>query len=87
MAEDLVDVWQKFNLTEDEENEIDLDVILNDDMAPQVGLALVGKLFTNSSFNIEAMKSVLRASWKPLKGMVVREIDKNLCLSIFLPFR
>lgn len=44
----------------------------------QVGLALVGKLFTNSVFNIEAMKSVLRSSWKPLKGMVVREIDKNL---------
>ncbi|KAL2899870.1 SkfA peptide export ATP-binding protein SkfE [Bienertia sinuspersici] len=55
-----------------------LDAIPDEDMAPQVGLALVGKLFTNISFNIEAMKSILRASWKPIKGMAVREIDKNL---------
>ncbi|KAL2897066.1 DNA-directed RNA polymerase II subunit RPB2 [Bienertia sinuspersici] len=33
-----------------------------------MGLALVGKLLTNSSFNIDAMKSVLKDPWKPLKG-------------------
>ncbi|KAL2924172.1 hypothetical protein RDABS01_028795 [Bienertia sinuspersici] len=62
MAVDLVDVWKKFNLTEDEEIEIDLDEIPMTRWRPKW----------------EAMKSVLRASWKPLKGMAVREIDKNL---------
>ncbi|KAL2930824.1 Guanine nucleotide-binding protein subunit beta, partial [Bienertia sinuspersici] len=77
MADDLVEGWKKFSLTEDEDEEIDLDDIPDDEMAPQIGLALIGKLFTITSFNIEAMKNVLRASWKPIKGMVVREIDRN----------
>ncbi|KAL2907049.1 Gag polyprotein [Bienertia sinuspersici] len=78
MAEELVEGWKKFKLTEEEDEEIDLDVLPDDEMQTQIELALVGKLFTNSSFNIEAMKNVLRASWKPIKGMTVREIDKNL---------
>ncbi|KAL2925745.1 Copper homeostasis protein cutC-like protein, partial [Bienertia sinuspersici] len=83
MADELIEGWKKFNLTEDEENEIDMDEVPDDDMAPQVELALVGKLFTNSSFNIEAMKSVLRSSWKPIKGLAVREIDHNLFIFQF----
>ncbi|KAL2943510.1 hypothetical protein RDABS01_031858 [Bienertia sinuspersici] len=78
MADELVEGWKKFRLTEDKEDKINLDGVPDDEMAPQVELALVGKLFTNSSFNIEAMKNVLRSSWKPVKGLAVREVDHNL---------
>ncbi|KAL2944391.1 Synaptojanin-2 [Bienertia sinuspersici] len=69
---------EKFRLTEEEEDEIDLDDIPGEELECQGNLALVGKLFTQNASNVEAMKSVLRASWKPTKGMAVREIDKNL---------
>ncbi|KAL2901302.1 Transcription elongation factor GreA, partial [Bienertia sinuspersici] len=59
----------------EEEDEIH---IPDEELECQVNLDLVRKLFTQNAFNIEAMKLVLRASSKPTKGMVVREIDKNL---------
>ncbi|KAL2925586.1 Echinoderm microtubule-associated protein-like 5 [Bienertia sinuspersici] len=78
MEKELVEGWKKFNLAEEEDGEIDLDDIPDDEMENQVSLALVGKLITKTSFNIEAMKNVLSASWKPLKGLAVREMDRNL---------
>ncbi|KAL2900215.1 hypothetical protein RDABS01_025297 [Bienertia sinuspersici] len=69
---------EKIQITEEEDEEIDLDVLPDDEMQTQIELALVGKLFTNSSFNIEAMKNVLRASWKPIKGMAA--FDNHLLL-------
>ncbi|KAL2899896.1 Trehalose phosphorylase [Bienertia sinuspersici] len=56
MFDELIADWNKFQLTEEEHDEIDLDVVPDDEMAPQINLALAGKLFTRSSFNFEAIK-------------------------------
>ncbi|KAL2893167.1 Polypeptide N-acetylgalactosaminyltransferase 9 [Bienertia sinuspersici] len=72
----------KFKLT-DEEDVLDMDEIPSDDMQVQIELCLVGKLFTNSAFNAEAMKTVLRAAWKPQKNMLIRELGKNLFIFQF----
>ncbi|KAJ8422639.1 hypothetical protein Cgig2_000445 [Carnegiea gigantea] len=39
---------------------------------------LVGKLLTESYFNPEATKAVLQNIWKPARGVIIRELDKNL---------
>ncbi|KAJ8420788.1 hypothetical protein Cgig2_011606 [Carnegiea gigantea] len=38
----------------------------------------MGKLFTKTFYNVGAMKSLLRNTWKPTKGIITREVDKNL---------
>ncbi|KAL2905283.1 hypothetical protein RDABS01_003993 [Bienertia sinuspersici] len=67
MSNDLIEGWRKLRLIEEEEDAIDLDEIPDEELECQVSLALVGKLFTQNSFNIEALKFVLRTSWKPTK--------------------
>ncbi|KAL2944371.1 Lipoxygenase 2 chloroplastic [Bienertia sinuspersici] len=57
MADELIEGWKNFRLTEEEQDEIDLDDIPDEELECQENLALVGKLFTQNAFNIEAMKS------------------------------
>ena len=47
-------------------------------MDSQIALCLVGKLPTTNNFNLEAMKNVLKSTWKPHKGVVIQDIDDNL---------
>ncbi|KAL2893934.1 28S ribosomal protein S24 mitochondrial [Bienertia sinuspersici] len=62
MVDDLIEGWKEFNLTEVEDDEIKLDEFLDEELETQVGLVFLGKLFTQNSFNIEAMMSALKAS-------------------------
>jgi len=78
MVGDLQDVWKRLTLTEEEET-----VVISEDDDPseradQVALCLLGKLYTGNTFNIGAMKTVLKNVWKPSKGVIIKELDWNL---------
>ena len=74
----LEEVWQNLTLTEEEEKVLIVDDdedIANDE---QIALCLLGRLYTDLSFNACAMKTVLRNVWRPTKGIVIRDLDTNL---------
>ena len=48
------------------------------DRIEQMTLCLLVKLHTGNTFNIRAMKLVLRNVWKPPKGVIIKELDWNL---------
>ncbi|KAJ8423471.1 hypothetical protein Cgig2_013514 [Carnegiea gigantea] len=78
MSTSLEEEWQKLRLTEDEEQVVLVDDEEDSEKNEQIALCLLGKLFTDASFNIRAIKSVFRNLWKPAKGVVIRDLDSNL---------
>ena len=65
-------------LTDKEETAVICEDDTPSDHAEQVALCLLGKLQIANTFNIGAMKSVLKIFWKPTKGVIIKELDWNL---------
>jgi len=78
MASELQDAWQRLSLTEEEETVVICEDDTPSERAEQVALCLLGKLHTVNTFNIGAMKTVLKTVWKPTKGVIIKELDWNL---------
>ena len=56
---------------------------LHDDMSSnhldfQIALCLVGKLLTKATFNAEALKNTLRNAWRPISGLIAKDLNTNL---------
>ncbi|GMY22288.1 protein at-4/1 [Fagus crenata] len=78
MAEDLVEEWRKFSLTEDEAPGfmVDGDAMGN---AKVLGShCLLGKLITDKYFNKEALKSSMLRLWGLACGITIQTIGANL---------
>ncbi|KAJ8453215.1 LOW QUALITY PROTEIN: hypothetical protein Cgig2_008099 [Carnegiea gigantea] len=75
MAAGLEEAWKRLSLTPEEEVVVECDDDAPNDRNEQVALC---KLHTNNYFNASALKSVLKNVWKPSKGVIIRELDKNL---------
>lgn len=68
---------------EEEENE---GFILEGDIDEEVNkyeLCLVGRLLTEKSINVRAMKSKIADVWRPSMGLTIKEIDQGLFLFQF----
>lgn len=50
---------------------------MDDDRLEQIFLCLVGRLNTDENYNPTIMKTVMKNAWKPLKGVVIRDPNKN----------
>ena len=83
MAEGLQDAWQRLTLTEDENTVVACDDESSTERVEQVALCLLGKLHTENSFNIGAMKTVMKNVWKPAQGVVIKELGCNLFIFQF----
>ena len=83
MADELEELWKKLTLTEKEEK----DIILGSNSTKVAKEArkncIVGKVLTQRSVNVEALKKNMRMPWKPNKGLQVSEIEDNLYLAEF----
>ncbi|KAJ8432243.1 hypothetical protein Cgig2_013896 [Carnegiea gigantea] len=77
MATCLEDAWKHLSLTAEEEVVVECDEEEMGDGVEQTSLCLWGKLFTSSYFNANAMKNVFKNIWKPSKGDLIRDLDKN----------
>jgi len=78
MASGLEAVWGRLTLTEDEEQVIVCDEDELEERIEQIALCLWEKLLMDNYFNPEALKAVLKNVWKPARGVIIRELDKNL---------
>lgn len=64
---------------EDMEDEEPIIIIqVEEDIDHKTSLCLIGKLWTNTSFNAFGLLKTIRKVWKPTKGMTAKEIGTNL---------
>ncbi|KAJ8425825.1 hypothetical protein Cgig2_015900 [Carnegiea gigantea] len=83
MACGLEEEWQRLKLTADEEQIVVMEDNKDNAKDEQIALCLFGRLYTQSSFNARAMKSVLCNPWKSTKRLIVRDLDPNLFIFQF----
>ncbi|KAJ8426922.1 LOW QUALITY PROTEIN: hypothetical protein Cgig2_010440 [Carnegiea gigantea] len=76
MAIGLEEAWKCLSLTAEEEVVVECEDEVMDNKAEQMSLYLWGKLLTDSYFNANAMKNIFKN--KLSKGVIIRDIDKNL---------
>ncbi|KAJ8439593.1 hypothetical protein Cgig2_024180 [Carnegiea gigantea] len=85
MADELQEAWKQPRLTEEEETVVVCEEDTSSDQAEQVALCLLWKLHTKNLFNTGAIKTVMKNVWKPMKGVIVKELDGNLFAFHFFP--
>jgi hypothetical protein len=78
MADDLVEEWRRFSLTEDEA----LGFVMEDDAMGNSKVlgshCLLGKLITERYFNKAALKSTMLRLWREGRGILVQDHGDNL---------
>jgi hypothetical protein len=78
MAEELVEEWRKFSLTEAEAPGL---MVEDDAMGDSKHLGshcLLGKMLTDRLFNKKVMKSTMLRIWGLTRGIIVKDIGENL---------
>jgi len=75
--------WEKLKLTKEEEEAAEYEEEIPEERKEDIALSLLGKFFTPNTFSTKAMKTVMQAVWRPSRGIVVKELDKNLFLFQF----
>jgi len=78
MADSLDLAWDKLTLTEEEAAVVVFEGDSPAEKEEEIALSLVGKLLCEGSFNARVMKTVLKNIWKPVKGVVIRDLASNL---------
>ena len=78
MATGLEEDWKGLQLTEEEATVAEYVEETPKEQLDQISLCLMGKLFIDTFFNVGALKTVLKNVQKPAKGLVIKEVDKNL---------
>ncbi|KAK9989112.1 hypothetical protein SO802_029351 [Lithocarpus litseifolius] len=83
MADELEKLWRRFNLTEEEDERIELGSS-STKAAREIGInCLVMKVLTQRSINFDALRKDVRMMWKPNKGILISEIEEDLFLVEF----
>ncbi|KAJ8441719.1 LOW QUALITY PROTEIN: hypothetical protein Cgig2_019106 [Carnegiea gigantea] len=83
MADDLMVDWGKLKLTMEEEEAEEYVEEIPEARMEEIALSLLGKFLTPNTISTKAMKAVRQSVWRPSKGMVVKEPDKNLFIFQF----
>ncbi|KAJ8440217.1 hypothetical protein Cgig2_023982 [Carnegiea gigantea] len=83
MADELMIEWEKLKLTKEEEEAADYEEEIAEERKEEIALSLLGKFLTPNTFSTKAMKTAMQVVWRPSRGMVVKELDKNLFLFQF----
>jgi len=78
MASKLEDLLHRLILTSAEEEIIEPDDLGSDEKDDQIALCLYGKLLTEKSFNLRAMKTIFRNICRLDKAIMIRDLDTNL---------
>jgi hypothetical protein len=83
MTEDMSRLWERFNLMEEEDEEV---VALEVEVEPMVNrgnTCVVGKLLADRSVGKEVIKTPLLRAWQPMKGVIFKTLGTNLYLIDF----
>ena len=75
--------WEKLSLTKEEEEAVEYVEEIPEERKEEIALSLLGKFLTSNTFSTKAMKTIMQAVWRPSRGMVIKELDRNLFLFQF----
>lgn len=79
--EDLLQNWEKFSLTAEEENaEVDVDRQVAVIARRSLGFSLIGKLFAPRLISGDVMRRNFKSAWNIPNGLVVEKLGANLFL-------
>ncbi|KAJ8442465.1 hypothetical protein Cgig2_022348 [Carnegiea gigantea] len=82
MASDLEDGLNSLKLTEAEEEILDFEDPGIERVDEQIALCLVGRLLTDSHFNLDALKTTMKNIWRPATGVIFfPHADKEVVLN------
>ncbi|XP_050229180.1 uncharacterized protein LOC126678321 [Mercurialis annua] len=83
MDGDIADMCAKLNLTENKDEAINLEDVIDDEIEQKADLSLVGKLLTKKPYNLNHMKNAFTSAWRLAKGFYIKEIGDNLFVCEF----
>lgn len=83
MAEDLEKLYKRFSLTDQEDEEIQVEPNMLHDAAFRNGKCLIITLLTNRHYNKEAFKQTMKKIWHPVKLIKFSDLDPTLFLVEF----
>lgn len=75
--------YATLNLNEEEEDVLVIEGGYNIEFQEETRFVLIRKLLTEKPIKFNFMKDTLAATWRPGKGMIVREVTTNLFLFHF----
>ncbi|KAJ8421787.1 LOW QUALITY PROTEIN: hypothetical protein Cgig2_018412 [Carnegiea gigantea] len=78
MATDIEEARKRLSLTAEEDVAVECEDKAANGRSEQIALCLWGNLHTDGYFNVNAMKTVFKNVWKPSKGVIIRDLDRNL---------
>jgi len=79
--EHLLIEWGKMKLNEEEGEAMEFEEDVLVEKREEIESSLIGKLLTQSNVNTRVMKAVVKSIWQPAKGLVIRDLDKNIFCS------
>jgi hypothetical protein len=83
MTEDMSRMWERFNLMEEEDEEVVAPEIEIEPMVNRGSACVVGKLLADRSVGKEIIKTPLIRAWQPTKGVTFKTLGTNLYLIDF----
>ncbi|KAK6138367.1 hypothetical protein DH2020_027896 [Rehmannia glutinosa] len=83
METPLEDLYERMRLEEEEENGLVIEQEESDESAKSFQWCLAGRFLTNRSINFLAMKNTLASLWRPVKGVLIKELGPNMFLFQF----
>ncbi|KAJ8444491.1 hypothetical protein Cgig2_024055 [Carnegiea gigantea] len=82
MVDELMIEREKLKLTKEEEEAIEYEDFL-EERKKEIALSLLEKFLAPNIFSVKAMKTIMQTRCQPSRGIVVKELDKNLFLFQF----
>ncbi|XP_050212901.1 uncharacterized protein LOC126664516 [Mercurialis annua] len=83
MEEGLVAACSQLRLTEDEQETITLEDVVDENADDKAELSLIGKLFTQKPYNLIHMKNALSSAWRLAEGFSIRHVGDDLFVCEF----
>lgn len=76
-SENLINQWEDFRIVAEDRRGLVLDEAGTGEDELNLRWCLIGRLLNNRPVDFEALRNVLAALWRPVKGLFVKELEVN----------
>ncbi|XP_050233442.1 uncharacterized protein LOC126681928 [Mercurialis annua] len=83
MEEGLVQACVQLRLTDEEQNALNLEDVVDVVIEEKTELCMVGRLLTRKPYNLNNMKNALISAWRLARGFNIRDVGDNLFICEF----
>ena len=79
--EDITDRYGRVSIDDDEEAGLVIEQPEESDVPTSMQWCLVGRFLTDRMINRHSMKNTLAAKWRPVRGVLIKDLQPNLFFS------